>query len=317
MAGLAAPWAEEGVVAGDPLGSIEDRLADDRGHRDLDPFLWGPQLVAGALAAGRRRHSLVAVVAGASFVGWIRQHAADACDRPGLVAGRARNPVLVEAPTDAPHGTAACHEVVEDAPNHDGLRLVDLQVAGACWPSGYTPEAIGDQAVHDLPGPRPKEPPPTVAFRYLRALIFCDHPLNLDQQGRLRVIVERGSIQVENPDAVPGQLVRDQDLVGIAASETVWREAPDLFEQAGFGGVTERVETGTVEPGPGVAIVCVLTDDLVPELRHLPAQGLQLRADGATGFLGFRRDASVDGDSHLAVSSKVRSGNADVAVSRA
>jgi len=44
-------------------------------------------------------------------------------------------------------------------------------------------------------------------------------------------------------------------------------------------------------------------DHLLPKLGHLEAQYLQLRAYGATCFLGFGRDASVNGDGHGATSS--------------
>src|SRR5262249_36715470 len=106
-------------------------------HRDLDPFLRRTRLVARALPAACRRHRLVAVVEGSSLEGRIRQHLADAGDRPGVVAGRAGDPVLVEAPADAPHGVAVCHEVVEDAADHRRRPMERVSVAPWHLSEGY------------------------------------------------------------------------------------------------------------------------------------------------------------------------------------
>src|SRR6185437_10632231 len=97
----------------------------------------------------------------------------------------------------------------------------------------------------------------TVAFSDLRAFIFGDDALYLNQQGRFRIVVNRRSIEVANLDAMPEQLVGDQNLIGMAASQSVGGQAPDLLEQAGFGGVAQCVETGTVEASPGVAVIYV------------------------------------------------------------
>ena len=82
-------------------------------------------------------------------------------------------------------------------------------------------------------------------------------------------------------DSEAGQLVEDQDLVGVGAGEPVRRQAPHPLDQPGLGGVTQRVQAGPVQPGAGVAVVDVLADQFVPGGGDVLAQHRQLGADGA------------------------------------
>src|SRR5689334_17763581 len=101
---------------------------------------------------------------------------------------------------------------------------------------------------------------------------------------------------------MPGQLIGDQDLVSIATSQPIWRQAPHLLEEAGICGIARCVQTGAIEAGTGVTVVGVFVDDLVPKLRLFLAQRLELGTDGATRLLRVGRDASIDGNGHCATS---------------
>jgi hypothetical protein len=71
--------------------------------------------------------------------------------------------------------------------------------------------------------------------------------LNLHQQGRFGIVLEGRSVQIGDLDPMPGEFVRDEDLVGVAARQPVWSETPDLLEQTQFGGVPQRVESRPVQ----------------------------------------------------------------------
>src|SRR6266852_2980394 len=116
---------------------------------------------------------------------------------------------------------AACHEVVEDAPHYRRFGLIDLQMAWTGRTSRNASVAIGNHAVDDLTSPSTEEPSAPVAFGDLGAFVFSDHALHLNEQSGFSIVVKRRSIQVVNLDSVPGQLVGDQDLVSIAASQPV------------------------------------------------------------------------------------------------
>src|SRR6266568_6634458 len=68
-----------------------------------------------------------------------------------------------------------------------------------------------------------------------------------------------------NRTATPeaGQLVQDQDLVGAGAGKPVRGQAPHRLEQAGLGGVAQRVQAGPVQPRAGLAVVDVLAGQLI------------------------------------------------------
>jgi len=67
-----------------------------------------------------------------------------------------------------------------------------------------------------------------------------------------------GSVGEAHRDPEAGQLVQHEDLVGVGAGEPVRGQAPHQLEQAGLGGVAQRVQAGPVQPGAGLAVVGIL-----------------------------------------------------------
>jgi len=86
------------------------------------------------------------------------------------------------------------------------------------WTSGDASVSIGNESIHNLTSASSEELSAAVAFGDLGALILGDHTLHLNQQRGLRIVANRRSVEVVDLDAMPGQLVADQDLVRIAAS---------------------------------------------------------------------------------------------------
>ena len=87
--------------------------------------------------------------------------------------------------------------------------------------------------------------------------------MDLGEQPRLRVVIDRWRIGEPHGHAVAGQFVEHDDLIGIDPGEPVWRQAPNDVDQAGLGGVAQGVQAGPVQPGAGVPIVAELGDQLV------------------------------------------------------
>src|SRR5215471_8848947 len=115
---------------------------------------------------------------------------------------------------------------------------------------------------------------------------------------------------------MPEQLVGDQDLIGIAARESVGSQAPHLLEQTGLGCVAKSIQAGPVEASSGVAVIDIFMEHLVPKLGHLIAQRLQLGTNRAACFLRLRRNAGVNGDGHW-TTSRNRSASRTTALSSA
>ena len=219
--------------------------------------------------------------------------------RPGRFAGRGGHPVGVESAADLSDGGAG-GPVGEDPPHHDCFRFVDLPVRRPGRRAARdAPIAVGGLPGGDLSGAGSEQLAPPVPFGDLRLLVFGDHALDLSEQGGLRIIRGQGwGIGEGQCDSEPGQLVEDQNLVGVGPGQPVRREAPHPLEQPAFGAVTQRVQPGPVQPGSGVAVVEVLTDQFVPRFGHVLTQQLQLGTDGAPFGLPLGRDPGIQRRPH-------------------
>jgi hypothetical protein len=114
--------------------------------------------------------------------------------------------------------------------------VVSLAGGGA---AGNATVAVGRFPGDDLPGAGPKQFAAPVSFGDLGFLVFGDHPLDLGEQHRLRVVGGQPRRVGEcdgDPEAV--QLVEHQHLVGVGAGEPVRRQAPHPLHEPGLGGIT-------------------------------------------------------------------------------
>jgi hypothetical protein len=172
-------------------------------------------------------------------------------------------------------------------------------VRGGGAGAGDPPVSVAGLPGGDLPGAGAEQLAAAVPFGDLRFLVLGDHALHLREQRGLRVA--GGQVRgVGEPHADPeaGQLVQDEDLVGVGAGEPVRGQAPHHLEQAGLGGVAQRVQAGPVQPGAGLAVVHVLAGQLVAARRDVLAQHVQLRADRAAFGLPLGGHPRADGDFH-------------------
>ena len=189
--------------------------------------------------------------------------------------------------------------VGEDAPDYRGFGLVDLQVRRGGRGAGDAPVAVGGLPGDDLSGAGAEQLAAPVPFGDLRLLVLGDHALHLGEQRGLRVIGGQvGGVGEPHRDPEAGQLVQDEDLIGVGAGEPVRGQAPHQLEQAGLGGVAQRVEAGPVQPRAGLAVVDVLAGQLIPGGADMLAQRLQLGADRAALGLPLGGHPRVDGDLH-------------------
>jgi hypothetical protein len=191
----------------------------------------------------------------------------------------------------------AGQEVGEDAAHDGRLGFADDQMRGAVRAAGDASVAVGDLGGQHLPGPRPIQLAAPSAFGELGPFVFGDHALDLHQQPPLRV-VEGWGVGEADRHLVAGELVQDQDLVGVGAGQPIRGQAPDGVDGARFGGVAEPVQSGAVQPGPGVAVIDELLDEFLALGGDPVPQRLQLRADRCPRLLGVGRHPGVDAHSH-------------------
>jgi hypothetical protein len=194
--------------------------------------------------------------------------------------------LVVEPAGDVADGAAAGDVVVEDAPDHGGLFLVDDEVGGAVPSAGDSHVAVRGPPVHRLAGSGPEQLAPPGSFGDLGPFVFGDHGLDLGEEAGLGVGGDVGGVEVADAHPVAGEFVGDEHLVGVGTGQAVGGQAPQRLDEAALGGVAEGVEPGPVQASAGAAIVDVLVDQLVALGCHPGAQRLELGADGASGFLG-------------------------------
>jgi hypothetical protein len=176
-------------------------------------------------------------------------------------------------------------------------------VRGGGGGAGDPPVAVAGFPGDDLPGAGTEQLAAPVPFGDLRLLVLGDHALHLGEQHCLRVAVgQAGGVGEPHRDPEAGQLVQHEDLVGVGPGEPVRRQAPHQLEQAGLGGVAQRVQAGPVQPRAGLAVVDVLAGQLVPRCGHALAQHLQLGADRAAFGLPLGGYPCVEGDLHRCAS---------------
>ena len=195
---------------------------------------------------------------------------------------------------------AAVLDVGAEDPAHDlGLGLVDHHVRGVPRLRSDPPVAVGHLPEEHLAGASAVQLAAAVALGDLRALVFGDHALDLDQQLGLRVIAGRRTVEEADRHAEALELFEDQHLVGVGAREAIRAQAQDGVQRAGLGRVAQAVQRGAVQPRARVAVVDELGNDALAPVVCRRAQQLQLRADRAALLLALGRDPRVYRDPHL------------------
>jgi hypothetical protein len=105
-----------------------------------------------------------------------------------------------------------------------------------------TPVCPGDE----LPAPGLLQPPAAGAFVNLRPLVFRHHPLHLGKQLPLRSIA-KGILQKHPLDVELLELLDQQPLMSVVASQTIWGQNHDRIKLAPLGAVSEPVQRRPVQ----------------------------------------------------------------------
>ena len=126
------------------------------------------------------------------------------------------------------------------------------------WAAGlgrHASVAVGHLPEEHLAGASAVQLAAPVALGDLRALVFGDHALDLDEQPGLRIVAGRGAVEEAHVDAEALEFFKDQHLVGVDAREAIRAQARDRVQRTRFGRVAQPVKRGTVQPRAGIAVV--------------------------------------------------------------
>src|SRR4051812_14442250 len=236
---------------------------------------------------------------GTADVGGVGQHAVD---RGGVPAHRApvcRAAGVLQAAADLAQAQPLQPDPGEDLPDRGRLLGDNLEAGHAAT------LILGDVAVAERRGGERAEqagarrmaaPAPT-AFQNLGALVLGDHPLDLQQQV---VLGRAGDRAVEEDDLSAGapELLHQQHLVGMAASQPVGGMDIETIDAAGRHGIAQPLQRRAQQAGAAVALVDIGVIGL--ELATIGGDALaqrgDLAGDGVIARLLLGRHTRVESD---------------------
>jgi hypothetical protein len=123
--------------------------------------------------------------------------------------------------------------------------------------------------------------------------------LDLSQQTRLRVVVQRWRISEQDSHAVAFELFEHQDLIRVDASQAVGSQTEHGLEQACLRLIPEAVQSRSIQACTGMTVIQELGHHFVFVMDRPGAEDFELRGDGASSFLDVSGDAGVERDSHV------------------
>src|SRR3954464_15596009 len=125
-------------------------------------------------------------------------------------------------------------------------------------------------------------------------------------------------LQERHLTAGTAELLKQQNLVGVAPRQPVGAQYRDMLNGTVADGVAQGVEAGSVEAGAPVTFIPeeVLLCDLVSCSCGPAPQGGELAVNGLLALLALGRDAGIEGGAHGGLTSAVAQERANGEVSR-
>ena len=137
--------------------------------------------------------------------------------------------------------------------------------------------------------------PASAPLEDLGPFIFGDHPLHLEQQLLLRLIADL-VVEEDDLDAAALELLDEEDLISIFASQAIGRVDVEAIDQAGGRLIAEAFQGGPDQHGSALPLIDEAQRILhsEPILADSPREGFDLTADRVLLGLLIRRDAGID-----------------------
>src|SRR5262245_18343974 len=284
----------EPLVVCQPLLHPAERVtADDRGDRDLGPFLAGPvngldcprcvpPLQPGdPVQPGRFVDGLGLAEHGAALVAGIAQHPPDHRPVPAMLAGPGEDAPASQPAAQVGDGGTVVGVAAEHL-RHQHRLMVDDLVAGARF-RGLADVPVAErgaaQHVH-RPGAGPVGLAAPVPLHQLGLLVLGEHALELDQQLVFGAVAAR-PVDELHPGSGPVELLDQQRLVGELAGQPVRRITQDRINAALSGQVPQGLQRRAHQCGTGVPLILEhpALGDLKPQPPGVLAHRLCLRSD--------------------------------------
>jgi hypothetical protein len=292
------------------LGQVEGFLANDGRYRNGDPFLnrgWSltltwPHWLQRRFPLASRRRARPATDGGAGISGRTKD-TPDGSYIPARITCRRRNLLLAELfshPVERSRygwiGVPGKH-----LPDNLGFDWVKAHSAGVAWSFRVEDVAVRRNCPRQQQATLQLSLPATPhAFGNEVALVLGHRPTNVQQQLVVGVLTHR-PFQKLNPAAYLLQVVNQQYLMDVIASQPIRRGHQNQLESGHGRLVAQPVQPWPVELGPTVAVI---PKDV--SFRQMPvgvvgncgSQPVQLLFNRLTLLLAVGRNSDIQGDLH-------------------
>src|SRR5215212_9263193 len=247
-------------------GRLEQLRIDQRRDRDADPLarlhVVDPLGPAGLFAAsahraqpGRHRSDPGLAEGRRSSIGGVPEDAPHGRPIPGRLAAPGLDTLAQETPTYLADADAVAADPRKDPPHDPSLVLQDLVAGHPALALADIAITIGRARQHaDRALARGVALAAPAALQDLGPLVLGHHALDLQQQIVLRREADR-SIEEDDLDPSPVELVDQQHLIGVAPRQSVGGVDVQAIEVAGRHGITQTLERGPHQGGSAVAVV--------------------------------------------------------------
>src|SRR5262245_28097892 len=316
-----ASWRKPLVLLELFLGPSKCRVGDQCGHRNLNPVLARPFVVR-AVASGNQtpltkrpgdalpRSDFGFPEAGVATVRRIPQHPPHRRPFPTRRACPRRDLTLIEVARDRVDAQSLLNIGLTHQSDRLRLGVHDLVIRRGGVTLLDVPVPVGRAPEHtDRPVLRAVPLSPSRPLENLGALVFGDHALELHEQRILRRCAGR-PVHEDESHAAAGQLLRDQDLVRILATQAIRRVNQHRLDVPLCRQIAHGLEAGTQQRGATVAVILKLPLrwDHVAMRLGVPDQRCHLAADRVLLFLAVRRHSRIErgGCAHSAPPSLAR-----------
>jgi hypothetical protein len=181
-----------------------------------------------------------------------------------MMAGARKPGPEVQPLQDLTDGRPLLGEPAVDHADQVGLGFVNDEMAQDTVLTADITVSIGRAAGDDLTGTRPLQLAATEAFSQDGALIFGDRALDLEQE-LIVGIVGNGMVQEHDGAPDPAELLQQENLIGILASQAVGAQHANDFHGTIACGIAQAVQSRPIQAGaaePLVPVDMILANDM-------------------------------------------------------
>jgi hypothetical protein len=244
------------------LRALGDRSVEDGWYSYWDPLLTRSWLAAACFSGVRSArstrplgwHVAVPVGVGGTGVDWIGQDMVHRRGGPWQATTPRSMRSEVETLQDLPNAHALVDQPAIHHADQFRLGVIDDQVAWDALAFGHVSVTVGSPAAQIHTGSRALQLAAAESLSEQGSLVLGDGALDLEQELVARVFSDRPMYK-DYLATGSLELLEQQHLIDVLASEAIWTEDDNQANCPVLDGITQTIQSRSVESRPAVALV--------------------------------------------------------------